>query len=100
MAPQMTRCPTSCFFSRSSRFVPRKLFGKTFVMTGSAGSGSTAGWISAPGVPGMKNVAPGRFERWRTWTTGSDRSRKTWSRELAFPAAASMPTSCIAPPVK
>jgi hypothetical protein len=66
MAPQMTRCPTPAFFSRSSRFVPRKLFGKYLVMTGSEGNGSTAGWISAPGVPGMKNAAPARFERWRT----------------------------------
>ena len=46
----------------------------------SSGSGAAPGWISAPGVPGRKNVAPGRAARCWMWTMGRPARRKACSR--------------------
>ena len=62
--------------------------------------GFTFAWISAPAVPGMKNVDPGLTDRCFTWKTGSFCSRNFFSTELACAAAASAPSSSIAPPGK
>ena len=100
IAPAMTTWSTPAARSRGSRSVARNAFGKFFSTTASPARGATAGWISAPAVPGTKNVAPGRTERCRTWTIGRRRSRNAASSRAAFAAAASMFSSDIFPPGK